>query len=54
MSAKSGGAKSGARMSKSKSTVENCELLEQVIDAWDDLSTSAKALVAKMVAELKD
>ena len=53
VSAKRGGAKSGARMKRANSAGENSELLEQVIDAWDDLSPSAKALVAKMVKELK-
>ena len=53
MSAKKCGAKSGARMKQTNSACENSELLEQVIDAWDDLSPSAKAVVAKMVKELK-
>ena len=53
VSAKRGGAKSGARALKSDSTTENCELLKQVIDAWEDLSPSAKALVAKMVKEFQ-
>ena len=54
MSAKRGGAKSGARVLEVESTSEDCELLNQVIDAWDDLSPSAQALVAKMVKELTD
>ena len=54
VSAKRGGAKSGARMLKRESASENCELLDQVIDAWRDLNPSAKALIAKMVKELKD
>ena len=53
VSAKGGGAKSGAHVLKSKSASDNRDLLEQVIDAWDDLSPSAKALVAGMVKELK-
>ncbi|MEC7288456.1 MAG: hypothetical protein VXU42_07190 [Verrucomicrobiota bacterium] len=53
VSAKRGGAKSGARMKQANSASENRVLLEQVIDAWDDLSPSAKALVAKMVKEFK-
>ena len=54
VSDKTGGAKSGAQAMKSDSTNEDCDLLKQVIDAWDDLSPSAKALVAKMVKEFKD
>ena len=50
---KTGGAKSGARVLKRESASENCDLLQQVIDAWDDLSPSAKALVATMAEELK-
>ena len=53
VSAKRGGAKSGAITKQANSSSENCELLKQVIDAWDDLSPSAKALVAKMVKEFK-
>ena len=52
-SAKRGGAKSGAQAMKSDLTNEDCDLLKQVIDAWDDLNPSAKALVAKMVEEFK-
>ena len=52
-SAKRGGAKSGAQVLKRESASENCNRLKQVIDAWDDLSPSAKALVAKMVKEFK-
>ena len=53
VSDKTGGAKSGARALKSESTTENCDLLEQVIDAWDNLSPSARAIVAKMIEEFK-
>ena len=53
VSEKTGGANSGALMTQGNSASENCDLLEQVIDAWDDLSPSAKALVAKMVEEFK-
>ena len=53
VSAKRGGAKSGAQVLKRKSANKNCDLLKQVIDAWDDLSPSAKALVATMAEELK-
>ena len=52
VSAKRGGAKGGAHLLKRKSASENCELLEHVIDAWDDLNPSAKALIAKMAEEL--
>jgi len=48
-----GGAKSGAQVLKRESASKNCNLLKQVIDAWEDLSPSAKALVAKMVKEFK-
>ena len=53
VSANRGGAKSGAQAMKSDSTNEDCDLLKLVIDAWDDQSPSAKALVAKMVKEFK-
>ena len=53
VSAKRGGAKSGALMKQANSSSENCDLLKQVIAAWDDLNPSAKALVAKMVNELR-
>ena len=54
VSNQTGGAKSGARLLKHESASENCGLLKQVIDAWDDLSPSARALVAKMVKEFTD
>ena len=54
VSAKRGGAKGGAHLLKRKSASENCELLEQVIDAWDDLNPNAKALIAKMVKEFSN
>ena len=53
VSDKTGGAKSGARMLKRESATENCDLLKQVICAWDDLSPRARALVAKIVKEFK-
>ena len=53
VSSKKCGAKSGAHLLKRKSASENCDLLEQVIDAWDDLSPSARALVAQTVKELR-
>ena len=53
VSAKRGGAKSGARVLKHASASENCDLLQQVIDAWDDLSPRAKTLVRRMVVMLR-
>ena len=53
VSAKTGCAKSGVRVMRREAATENCDLLKQVITAWDDLSPSAKGLVAKMLKELK-
>ena len=53
VSDKTGGSKSGALVTQGDSASENCDLLKQVIDAWDDLSPTAKALIAKMVNELR-
>ena len=52
VSAKTGGAKSGALISEGESASANCEMLAQVVKAWDNLSISAKALILQMLKEL--
>ena len=52
VSAKRGGAKSGALISEGESASANCGMLEQVVRAWDNLSISATALILQMLREL--
>ena len=54
VSDKTGGAKNDAQVLKRESASINCEMLEQVTDAWDRLSQSAKGLVASLVIKLID